>query len=270
MSARARFSPPSGLFRCPRCRKSLLRGAPSALSCPGCNASFPSRRGVPDLAPDLLLSRSPAQVLMEFPPVVRIYESRFWRRSPFFMLRTGIPFDREAALITEAARLSEAESLLDLACGPGIYTRPFARAMKGKSVVGVDLSLPMLGQARKTADREGLGDLCFARASAFDLPFTDGRFNVVNCCGALHLFGDTPRALSEISRVLSPGGRFTAAVFLRNGKARLGFSRLVGQASGVTSFSPEGLADMMQDAGIANMQVLHAAGLWMIVSAEKS
>ncbi|MEW5735247.1 MAG: class I SAM-dependent methyltransferase [Thermodesulfobacteriota bacterium] len=262
-------SPRFGSFICTRCRKEKLSFSGSALSCSGCGASFPVRHGIPDLAPEIVIARSPAQMLMEFPPVVRIYESRLWRRSPFFMLRTGISFDREAALITRAARLSDAGSLLDLACGPGIYTRPFARAMKAKPVVGVDLSMPMLRQALRYASRQNLDNLCFARASAFSLPFADRSFDVVNCCGALHLFGDTPRALTEISRVLSPGGRFTAAVFRRNGASRLGLSRWMGRASGVESYSPGGLAEMLSKAGIKGMEVLHAAGLWMIVGAEK-
>src|SRR6266851_7226571 len=92
--------------------------------------------------------RSLAQRAMESDAIVRVYESRLWRRSLIATLALGISFEREQELIGRAARLSPGDALLDLACGPGIYTRPFARQVAPGLVVGLDLSPAMLRHAR--------------------------------------------------------------------------------------------------------------------------
>jgi SAM-dependent methyltransferase len=98
---------------------------------------------------------------MEWPPLIRIYESRLWRRSPLFGLLAGISVERECGLIAQAAGLDGDPHVLDLACGPGIYSRRFARAVPHGTVVGLDLSAPMLlhGQRRAEANlaSNGLG-----------------------------------------------------------------------------------------------------------------
>ncbi len=164
------------------------------------------------------LTRHPslAQRAMESAAIARIYESRLWRRSRIATLALGISFEREQQLIGRAARLSPGDSLLDVACGPGIYARPFARQVAPGLVVGLDLSPAMLGHARRRARAAGLENLALVRGDALRLPFAGGRFDAVNCCGALHLFPDADLALREVHRVLKPGGRFTVAAFRRD------------------------------------------------------
>ena len=65
--------------------------------------------------------RTLAQRAMQSAAIVRIYESRLWRRSLVATLALGISFEREQELIGRAARLSPGDTLLDLACGPGIW-----------------------------------------------------------------------------------------------------------------------------------------------------
>ena len=70
--------------------------------------------------------RTIGQALMEWGPLVQVYESRLWRRSLVWEALFRLSFEREYALIANAARLKETKCLLDLACGPGIYARRFA------------------------------------------------------------------------------------------------------------------------------------------------
>src|SRR5512147_3205556 len=118
---------------------------------------------------------------MESEAIVRVYESRLWRRSLVATLALGISFERERELIGRAARLSAGDALLDLACGPGIYTRPFARQVAPGLAVGLDLSPAMLRHARRSARAAGLENLVLIRGDALRLPFRAGRFDVVNC-----------------------------------------------------------------------------------------
>ena len=215
-------------------------------------------------------SKGLGQRLMEWPPLVAIYESRLWRRSGLLARATGISFERELACIVEQARLAAATRVLDLACGPGIYSRPFAHRLAAGRVVGLDRSRPMLDEARRRSRSEGCANLDLVRGTALDLPFRSGRFEVVNCCGALHLFPDVPRALAEIWRVLAPGGRFSAAVVRRaEGSGASRWARLRERALGVHAFTRAELAALLADAGFARARFPHEHGLWMIAAAEK-
>jgi ubiquinone/menaquinone biosynthesis C-methylase UbiE len=208
--------------------------------------------------------------MMEWPPLVALYESRLWRRSGFFAWLTGIRFEEEQRRITEEARLSGAARVLDLACGPGIYSRHFAHQVGDGRVVGLDLSRPMLAEARRRSRRESCGNLDFVRGSALQLPFRSGSFDVVNCCGALHLFPDVPRSLAEVERVLAEGGRFTAAVF-RRGEGEREMRRAVrrDRVIGVHAFTREELAARLTEAGFAAPRFPHEDGVWMLAAADK-
>jgi SAM-dependent methyltransferase len=261
------------LLRCPTCKAGLLAlrsPADREVRCNECFSSYPLRNGVIDLLPDVPIKRSLAQVAMESKLIVSIYESRWWRRNPLLSILMGISFEREYDLIVRAAELDGAERVLDLACGPGIYTRPFARRLPVGCVVGLDLSLPMLSYAAQRARMERLANLTFIRANALDLPFPAGHFDVVNCCGALHLFPTPSRALSEVSRVLRPGGRFTVAAFRRrDGRVSAYVASLRRRLLGVNAFTPDELTGCFREVGLEASQSHHVWGIWLIMSARK-
>jgi ubiquinone/menaquinone biosynthesis C-methylase UbiE len=207
---------------------------------------------------------------MESEPIVRIYESRLWRRSPIVAAVMRVSFEREYALIAAAARLTPAATVLDLACGPGIYARRFARAAAQGTVVGLDLSVPMLRYAARRAAAEGLRNFVLLRGNAMALPFAAGQFDLVNCCGALHLFPDLARVLTEIARVLAPGGRFTAAAFRRrDGWLAQWATRVRRRWLGIDAFHPDELSARLAAAGLGEIRCHHAAGIWLIISAVK-
>ncbi len=263
------MSLPSGVL-CPRCRKGTLEPTPRDAACSACKAIWPVQDGVLDLLPPQAGRRSIAQAMMEAEPVVRLYESRLWRRSPLLAIPLGISFDREVELILKEAAAPAAGAVLDLACGPGIYSRAFARKMAGGSVVGLDVSLPMLRMAVKLASAEGLANATFVRADALDLPFAAARFDTVNCCGAFHLFPDASRALAEASRVLRPGGRITLAVARRPaGPVGGAGARAMDRFVGVRAYGNEEIAGLLRAAGMAEVRTVHARGVWQIVRAAR-
>jgi ubiquinone/menaquinone biosynthesis C-methylase UbiE len=111
-------------------------------------------------------------------------------------------FHREAFLSSLPApgRLT-----LDLGCGEGRLTRDL-RAL-GHSVVGVDVAPSMVAAARE-ADPRGE----YVEADVAALPFEDGAADLAIAFMTLMDMDDMPGAVSEIGRVLEPGGRFVAAV----------------------------------------------------------
>jgi SAM-dependent methyltransferase len=200
-------------MRCPACLSTHLECSSSMVACAACGRRYPFRDGILDFLGDEAAEViTPFQRIMQSPLVVSIYE-RFWRRLGYF-IASSRTFEKEVATILRLQRPQPTGRLLDLACGPGVFTRPLAR-QAGGAVVGLDLSWPMLHQARRLAQREGLSNVVLMRGTAFRLPFVDGAFQHVNCCGALHLFDQPDLALSEIVRVLDPAGGVSVQTTIR-------------------------------------------------------
>ena len=78
--------------------------------------------------------------------------------------------DRIASLIQRRHGL-----ILDLACGPGNFTRRIARLAPESIVVGFDLSPQMLERAVRLTAKEGLRNVYYMRGSALSLPFRPRR-----------------------------------------------------------------------------------------------
>jgi demethylmenaquinone methyltransferase/2-methoxy-6-polyprenyl-1,4-benzoquinol methylase len=104
--------------------------------------------------------------------------------------------------------------VLDLCCGTGDLALHVAGMSAGElEVLGLDFSRPMLEEARRKAATRGLlGLASFIQGDAADLPFRDNHFSVVGISFAFRNVTYrnplTSRYLSEVHRVLEPGGRF--------------------------------------------------------------
>jgi ubiquinone/menaquinone biosynthesis C-methylase UbiE len=125
---------------------------------------------------------------------------RRWRES-----RLGSTTERlEMELVFELAGPLSGRRLLDVGCGDGAYLIEAAR--KGAAVVGVDASEPML-QAARQRGQALRADIEVRRGEAQALPFPEGAFDVVFAVTLLCLQSDPAAVLSELARVLAPGGR---------------------------------------------------------------
>jgi ubiquinone/menaquinone biosynthesis C-methylase UbiE len=95
---------------------------------------------------------------------------------------------------------------LDVATGAGHTAAAFAPHVA--RVVASDITAEMLEEARKLAAARGLANMEAAVADADALPFADAHFDLVTCRIAAHHFPDPARFLTEVRRVLKPGGTF--------------------------------------------------------------
>ena len=93
--------------------------------------------------------------------------------------------------------------VLDLGCRDGALTQAYAG---GNEVVGVDADREALAEAQKLGIETRWADLDDA------LPFADGTFDVVVAGELLEHLRDPRRVVSEVRRVLRPGGTFVASV----------------------------------------------------------
>jgi SAM-dependent methyltransferase len=97
-------------------------------------------------------------------------------------------------------------SVLDVGCGTGEITERLAAKYPYASFVGVDLEQQHLERARTRCARFG-SRVRFQVDDALALQFPDGHFDLVVCRHLLQAIPDAARALTEIRRVLRPGGR---------------------------------------------------------------
>ncbi len=99
--------------------------------------------------------------------------------------------------------VSPHERLLDIGIGTGLGSIPFARV--GLEVFGIDGSAEMLEICRSKDFAEDLREFDLR---GMPLPYSDGSFDDVICCGVFHLIGDLEPIFKEVFRVIKPGGIF--------------------------------------------------------------
>jgi len=112
------------------------------------------------------------------------------------------------ARATERARLEPGMKALDLCCGTGDLALMLAEKVGPEGeVIGADFSRPMLDIALQKAKDAGLRQAQFKWADALDLPFEDESFDAVTIAFGARNLADLDKGISEMRRVLVPGGR---------------------------------------------------------------
>jgi ubiquinone/menaquinone biosynthesis C-methylase UbiE len=98
--------------------------------------------------------------------------------------------------------------ILDVACGSGKQCKAFHAHLNGQlEMIGVDISAELLADAEKL--NESLGNPFMIQEMDFDkeFPFPQDSFDLLTCCFAIYYASDIPFTISEMHRVLKPGGR---------------------------------------------------------------
>jgi ubiquinone/menaquinone biosynthesis C-methylase UbiE len=182
------------------------------------------------------------------------YYEELWRALPQALDPPDLELRRGFLL----GHVRPGDRALDVGCGDGRFTAELAAA--GASVVGVDVAEAALERARTA--HPGL-EFQLVGIDA-DLPFADNSFDLVWASEVIEHIGDTARFLSELRRVLLPGGRLLITT-PAHGRVRL----LVG---GIERFSPPlgdhlhlyskaSLRRVLEEFGFAEVRVRAAVGL---------
>ena len=107
----------------------------------------------------------------------------------------------------EALCAAEGGRVLEVGCGTGGAARALAAGFPGvERVVGIDVSETMIAEARARTEGSA-APVEFLLGDAHELPFPDESFDAAYSLRVFEIIGDPRRALSEMARVLRPGGR---------------------------------------------------------------
>jgi demethylmenaquinone methyltransferase / 2-methoxy-6-polyprenyl-1,4-benzoquinol methylase len=105
------------------------------------------------------------------------------------------------------------QRVLDVACGPGAVLCALAGATNAE-LVGLDLSVDMLGEGERNVERAGLADrVALSLGRGEQLPFADGAFDGVTFTYLLRYVADPAATLHELARVVRPGGPVASLEF---------------------------------------------------------
>lgn len=129
---------------------------------------------------------------------------QFTRQAEPFALRHGYQNDPLLDLMAECAQIHSGDTVLDVACGPGIVSCHFARL--AGHVTGIDFVPAMLERARRYQAEHRLKNLTWQLGSCTDLPFPDAAFDCAVTRFSFHHFLNPAAALAEMKRVTKPGG----------------------------------------------------------------
>jgi demethylmenaquinone methyltransferase/2-methoxy-6-polyprenyl-1,4-benzoquinol methylase len=184
----------------------------------------------------------------------------------------------------DLAEVASGDRVVDVACGTGDLSLELARRVGPSGrVVGCDFSEQMLELARAKADRDAAlaSGVTFEWANALELPYADGEFTAATVGFGARNFSDLERGLSEMRRVVRPGGKVVVLEITTPTKPplstfyRLWFDRLVptlGRFAGdsdaytylpssVRRFpGPQELAATMERAGLGRIRYVLTAG----------
>ena len=120
-----------------------------------------------------------------------------------------------AQILTERAQPRPAEQVLDVACGTGVVARSIARRVGSTGrIVGLDFDPLMIAKARQLAP-----GIEWQEGDAQRLPIADMAFDLVLCQQGLQFMPDRAAGLSEMHRVLRPGGRVALAIWTELSKS---------------------------------------------------
>ncbi len=210
-------------------------------------------RGYLDLLDEGVESTGVAQSLMVSRFVPQVYE-RWWRPALGWVAKgvTGPGMAEEVRIARLLMGLRAGDTALDLACGPGNFSREFARIVGDYGlVVGLDASATMLDRAQDDLRKSGLDNLAFVRGDANHLPFEDAGFDAVCCFAALHLMADPMIVLDELTRVLRPGGRIAVMTSVRRQVTVRPLKPVIERASGMRVFEGDEIVAALSDRGFS-------------------
>jgi ubiquinone/menaquinone biosynthesis C-methylase UbiE len=169
-----------------------------------------------------------------------------------FMGRT---LDRVNSRVNQIAldqlSLDPGDRLLDVGFGGGLLMREALARVPGIFVTGIDVSHPMLARAEKLF-RDGIrsGRVEIREADVAAIPYADGRFDKAAAINTMHFWSRPGLGLSELRRVLVPGGLLVIAVRPRDFLERIRFTKY-----GYVAYDTAELERLLRTAGFESIGI---------------
>jgi SAM-dependent methyltransferase len=136
-------------------------------------------------------------------------QDQFTKQAVPFLERHAHSMDGLLELMADCAQVRARDTLLDVACGPGIISCFFAQRVR--AVIGLDTVPAMLESAKRFQAEKQLHNVEWKLGQATSLPFAEASFDCAVTRFSFHHFVDPKTALLEMKRVAKPGGTILVA-----------------------------------------------------------
>jgi len=130
---------------------------------------------------------------------------QFTKQAVPFSTAPGVRDEEALRLLVEFTGAGPEDTVLDVACGPGLVVCALAAVVR--HATGIDVTPAMIERARALAAEKGLANVAWQVGDVLPLPYPDGVFSLVVSRFAFHHFPEPRAVLAEMKRVCAPGGR---------------------------------------------------------------
>ncbi|MFW8605080.1 class I SAM-dependent methyltransferase [Rhizobium beringeri] len=191
-----------------------------------------------------------------------------------------------APMLVDFAGLADGDRVLDVGCGTGSLTFTLAETPGLREIVAIDYSTVFVEAAKR---RNTDPRVSIQQADACALPFEDNRFDRAMALLVLHFVPEAGKAVSEMRRVVRPGGVVAAAVWDHYGgmsgmrmmwdtvamldegalplRRKYCFQPMMRPGEMQESFIAQGLADVEETSLLIRMEYLSFEGYWGPIAA---
>lgn len=132
---------------------------------------------------------------------------QFGKQAPAYARLARSRTDDSFIRLIEALRPTSADRVLDVGCGPGLFSLSLAE--RTGEVTGIDLTPQMLDQARALQRELNINNIRWQQGDVLPLPFADETFSIVVTKATFHHFADPAAVFAQMVRVCTHGGRIS-------------------------------------------------------------
>ena len=159
-------------------------------------------------------------------------------------------------LPTEFAKIKEGDVVIDLGSGAG-NDAFIARRLTGEKgkVIGIDFTEAMITRARENAEKLGYTNVEFRQGDIESMPVTANKADVIVSNCVLNLVPNKHKVISEIFRVLKPGGHFSISDIVLDGELPLKWKEIAELYAGCVSgaIQKDEYLGIIEEAGFKNI-----------------
>jgi SAM-dependent methyltransferase len=130
---------------------------------------------------------------------------QFTKQAIPFSNAPGVRDEEALRLLLDFTGAGPQDTVLDVACGPGVVVCAFARV--ARHATGIDLTPAMIARARELQRERGLTNVTLEIGDVGALPHADASFTLVTSRFAFHHIPEPAAVLAEMRRVCAPGGK---------------------------------------------------------------